>query len=193
MKDSKTGMAIMLVASAVAGSTTAFAIIAGYISIKSLDKILAFAIALSGIGVTILIIEMWRRKKKADKIDKGKKLAEVRCRLIECYKKDLKYAMYFVVSGLVLVFISGVAISVYDGKPVTPPPYLIILLIVYYVVFFKERKIIEIYENGVKYGVAFHEWNEVVLDGNRLTFRKNSTIKIPLDDDVLKIVQKMVA
>jgi uncharacterized membrane protein YfcA len=190
---SRDGIVALIIAGMVAGSIVAFAIIANQIPIESLDKLIILAAILAGSGFTLLMVDLWRRKKKADKIDKGKKLAEVRCRLIECYTKDLKYVMYFVVSGLVLVFISGVAISVYDGKLAIPLLYSIPLLIFYYVVFFKERKIIEIYEKGVKYGVAFHEWNEVSLDGNRLTFKKNSTIKISLDDDVLKIVQKMVA
>ncbi len=190
---SRDWIAALIIAGMVAGSIVAFAITASKIPIGSLDKLIILAAILAGSGFTLLMVVIWRGKKKADKIDKGKKLAEVRCRPIECYKKDLKYAMYLVVSGLVLVFISGVAISVYDGKPVTQLPYSIILLIVYYVVFFKERKIIEVYEKGVKYGMAFHKWNEVVLDGNRLTFKRNHTIKIPLDDNVLKIVQKMVA
>lgn len=190
MRDSKTGMAIMLVASVISGSITVFAIIVGYISIKSLDKILAFAVALSGIGVTILVVEMWRQKNKMKNVNKGKKLAEIRYKPIKSYTNGFRYLTYILTFAIILMLFAGVSMLIHYGKASPLQIYPIPLLIFYYFVFFKERKI-DIYDKGIKHGITFHEWKDVALDGNKLVFKNNSTIKIPLDDEALTIVESL--
>lgn len=98
----------------------------------------------------ILGFEIYRQNKKLEKIDKGRKILEIRQRGIEVIPRTLKYAVVFLCFLLVIGIIVN---AIYENDMLIP---LLAILIANLVVLTAEKRY-EIYEKGIRYGMVFVE------------------------------------
>jgi uncharacterized membrane protein YobD (UPF0266 family) len=144
-------IAIMILGSVIASVLTAL-----YVSLYNLPiyTILALAGSLPVVGGAILGFEIHRQNKKLEKMDKGRKILEIKQRGIEILPKSLKLAMVLICC--ILAF--GIIVNAITGNNVYLP--LISVLIANLVIFASERRY-EIYEKGIRYGMVFIKWDEI--------------------------------
>jgi uncharacterized membrane protein YobD (UPF0266 family) len=138
-------IAIMILGSVIASVLTAL-----YVSLYNLPiyTILALAGSLPVVGGAILGFEIHRQNKKLEKMDKGRKILEIKQRGMETLPKSLKNAMVLICC----IFAFGIIVNVYLP--------LISVLIANLVILTSERRY-EIYEKGIRYGMVFIKWNEI--------------------------------
>ena len=126
-----------------------------YILHPNIIYILGLGGILAGLGLSILGFELYRQQKKLKKMNKGRKILEIKQRSYEILPKSLRYAMIFVCCLLTF----GIVVSVIIGDFFHLLP-LVSVLICNLVIFFVERRY-EIYEKGIVYGMQFIKWDEI--------------------------------
>ncbi|MDK2782343.1 MAG: hypothetical protein PWR13_1371 [Archaeoglobi archaeon] len=102
----------------------------------------------------ILVFEIRRQNRKLERMDKGRKILEIKQRGIEAVPKSLRIAAIL----LCFILVFGIIVNAITGNEVYLP--LISVLIADLVIFMSERKY-EIYERGMRYGMVFVKWDEI--------------------------------
>ncbi|AEA46282.1 hypothetical protein [Archaeoglobus veneficus] len=180
MVNLKTGIAVLIISSVVAATIAALVV---FFSRVSPNKILPAAVILILFSVAVFGAEIYRQKRKLERLDKGRKLAEVRYRLIRDASRDLRYAEYFFIGTFAFAFL------LYLIAKLNPVMYasLFFIFALNLITFFKERKY-GIYERGIVYGLRFIEWRdvagyEVEDDYIEIEVRGTPAIKIRIRDE----------
>lgn len=142
---------IMILATVIAAIFTALYVFLYKSSTYTLPVI---AVILIGAGGAILVFEIRRQNRKLERMDKGRKILEIKQRGIEAVPKSLRIAAIL----LCFILVFGIIVNAITGNEVYLP--LISVLIADLVIFMSERKY-EIYERGMRYGMVFVKWDEI--------------------------------
>ncbi len=147
----------MAVAVMVAVTVITAAIVAVYVYLyrPPVSTILAFAAILAVMGWSIIILEISRQNRKIEKMDKGRKILEIKRRGIDTMPESLKYAMILVCCCLGFGIVAGAATGDYSTLFM-----LTTVLIADLIILALPRKV-EIYEEGIRDGARFVKWREI--------------------------------
>ncbi len=146
----------MAVAVMVAATVITAAIVAVYVYLyrPPVSTILAFAAILAVMGWSIIILEISRQNRKIEKMDKGRKILEIKRRGIDTMPESLKYAIILVCCCLGFGIVACAATGDYSMLPLTT------VLIADLIILALPRKV-EIYEEGIRDGARFVKWREI--------------------------------